>query len=214
MSPRQDGEPAAFARNGQDDDSGPERTPGEERLQPLDEEPLDEPAGFGEQPSLGRGEENREDRQGRGRRRRGRRGGRRGGRDRDAPRQPDDRMADDGHQGGPNGAVQHEDVHSEPVEHARADEPPVQTEAPTREHREPVESAPLARLYQAPEPPPPPPRPSWTESRRADDDAPSRGSSAAVADTPPPPMPPPEPEPEDPSRPARKGWWQRKFSGG
>ena len=182
-------------------------------MQSIEEEPLDEPAGFGEQPSLGRGEENREDRQGRGRRRRGRRGGRRG-RDRDAPRQPDDRLADDGHQAASNGAVQHDDVQRDDVAHTRADAPQAPAEAPSFEHTEPVESAPLARLYQAPEPPAPPAPSSWTDSRRPDDDTPRRGSSAATADTPPAPMPPPEPEPEDPSRPARKGWWQRKFSGG
>jgi ribonuclease E len=209
------GEPAAFARNGEGDDAGADHAPDEERGQPFEDEPLDEPAGFGEQPALGRGEDDREGGRGRGRRRRGRRGGRRG-RDRDAPRQPDDRVAEEGYQGAPNGAVQHDDD-VQPAgnggrqawpEEAPAAEPPRQLE-------EAVAEAPPA--YKAREPEPRPAGRSWAADTQdtagqGAAEAPASVSPSVVAEAPA-PVHEPEPEREDPSKPVRKGWWQRKFSG-
>jgi len=43
--------------------------------------------------------------------------------------------------------------------------------------------------------------------------APSTAASPDAAGPEPAHAQPPEPEGEDPSRPARKGWWQRRFSG-
>jgi ribonuclease E len=213
------GEPAAFARNGEGDDAGADHASDEERVQSFDDEPLDEPAGFGEQPASGRGEDDREGGRGRGRRRRGRRGGRRG-RDRDAPRQPDDRVAEEGHQGAPTGAAplaDHDDGDVQPggnggrqawLEEAPAAEPPRQLEEAAAE-------APPA--YKAREPERRPPSRSWaadtqdTAGQRAAE-APASASPSVVADAPA-PVHEPEPEREDPSKPVRKGWWQRKFSG-
>ena len=83
------GERTEHAHNGEVEDVGPEVAAYADPPEPhedLAQEAADTPAGFGEQPSLTRGEEGREERPGR-RRRRGRRGGRRG-RDRDdAPRE-------------------------------------------------------------------------------------------------------------------------------
>jgi ribonuclease E len=83
------GERTEHAHNGEVEDVGPEVAAYADQPEPHEDlapEAADNPAGFGEQPSLAHGEEGREDRPGR-RRRRGRRGGRRG-RDRDdAPRE-------------------------------------------------------------------------------------------------------------------------------
>jgi ribonuclease E len=211
---RAGGEQPAFARNGEADDAGPDRAPDEERVPTFEDEPLDEPAGLGEQPSTARGEDDREDRRGK-RRRRGRRGGRRGGRDRDAPRQPDDRTAQESLPSGPNGAAPHEDV-----QHAHEGEPQSWPEQhATAEDSRVVENETAEPRHSRPEPAPLPAEPSWATAdthgaaREEAVEAPSRGSPSAVADAPP-PVRESEPEPEDPSRPARKGWWQRKFSGG
>jgi ribonuclease E len=211
---REGGEQAAFARNGEADDAGPDRAPDEERVQTFEDEPLDEPAGLGEQPSTARGEDDREDRPGK-RRRRGRRGGRRG-RDRDAPRQPDDRVAQEGHPSGPNGAAPHADV--QPAQEGEPQTWPEQHA--TAEASRVVENETAEPHRSLPEPAPLPAGPSWaaadTHGAAREDavEAPSRGLPSAVADAPPPVREAePEPEREDPSRPARKGWWQRKFSG-
>ncbi|MBO0742957.1 MAG: ribonuclease E/G, partial [Hyphomicrobiaceae bacterium] len=74
------GERAGFAGNGESDDPGLEVGQGNEppgSREEVADQPVDIPAGLGEQPSLSHGEAGREDRPGR-RRRRGRRGGRRG----------------------------------------------------------------------------------------------------------------------------------------
>jgi ribonuclease E len=211
---RPGGERASFARNGEGEDDQADHAPEEGRVELQEDEPLDEPAGFGEQPSTGHGEDEREERRGRGRRRRGRRGGRRG-RDRDMPRQPDDLVAQEGHQNGPNGAAPHDEVR-----HGTEGEPqawPEDRSAP--EVPRPAESVSAESRHREPEPAPPPMERPWAAADlqgapiEGASEAPARGSPSPLAEAAP-PVREAEPEPEDPTRPARKGWWQRKFSGG
>jgi ribonuclease E len=180
--------------------------------QPLDDavEPADAPPGLGEQPS---GERGREDRPGR-RRRRGRRGGRRG-RDRDdAPREPGDDVAANETEAA-SGVEAPEDTHAE-NEHEPAEYTP--------EHVRPAatDDLPAEPRYEAPERDPAPER-SWHAPDRSGGEGrtPRRAEEAAPPVDSPPPAREPEPvhaEPiaeaaqDDPSRPARKGWWQRRFS--
>jgi ribonuclease E len=160
----------------------------------LQEEASDLP-GMGEQPSLGRGEDENGERRGR-RRRRGRRGGRRG-RERDGARE-----------GGAEEAEAHE---GNGAEHPAGDAPetfephvePAMTEPKPEREYETVSAEPVReQAWQAPE----------TEHRPAPASEPAEREPApsatrekvAVAV---------EEAPEDPNRPVRKGWWQRKLLG-
>jgi ribonuclease E len=208
--PRAD-ERAEFAHRGEGEDAAAENEAFGTGPQPhtdLDE-PAEEHAGLDEQPSAARGEDEGEGRRGR-RRRRGRRGGRRGGRDRDGaqPLYDDDvavgeRHADNGNGAGP----------SEP-----AQEPPLRMEAeppgPAAEEGQPEEPAPVHREEAAPERswgPAPEPNGSHREPMPAAAEA--QTASAAPVHVPEPVHVEPAPEPEDDSRPRRRGWWQRRFSG-
>jgi hypothetical protein len=81
--------------------------------------------------------------------------------------------------------------------------------APVRESV-PEREAPVERHWQAP-----------VERHVSEIEAPRRTEPVVTAESPPPPRQPEpvhtqpvaEAAPEDPSRPVRKGWWQRKFSG-
>jgi ribonuclease E len=154
------------------------------------------PAGLGEQPSLGRGgEDDNGERRGR-RRRRGRRGGRRG-RERDDPRESgsDETAAHEG-----NGAV------APAGEGPESFDPPAQAAA-SEPHERQYETASAGesreQAWRAPEPE----RGAAPDTEPADrEPAPSATvreiQSVAVETT-----------PDDPTRPARKGWWQRKLLG-
>jgi ribonuclease E len=162
--------------------------------------------GIGEQPSVPLRSEG-DDRRGRPRRR-GRRGGRRG-RDREGPRHADDRVV--AHQG--NGS----DI--EPSEHAAradapyasvaADEPPHvgDERAQTGRNDLPGEggdrpwSSPAETHVSVAEPP---------VKRSADTVSPPRATEEPRHE----PVHVEQPvEDDDPSRPTRKGWWQRRFTG-
>ncbi|HJZ43575.1 MAG TPA: hypothetical protein VJ233_07615, partial [Hyphomicrobiaceae bacterium] len=131
------------------------------------------------------------------------------------PRQPDDRAAQESYPSGPNGAAPHADVQQ--VQEGEPQTWPEQHAAAEASRVVENETAELDRGL--PERAPLPAEPSWaaadTHGAAREDavEAPSRGSPSAVADAPR-PVREAEPEREDPSRPARKGWWQRKFSGG
>jgi ribonuclease E len=191
-------------------------------------EDLDEPAGLGEQPSVGRDEDGREERRGR-RRRRGRRGGRRG-RDRDgAPREGGDDLAVEGGTGlngaEPGAAHVHADGDADQAAH---DAPARPAEAAPEERsdrwQEPRYAAPAERaepVTRAPE------QPSQERGSRAEDVSRTAGRAEEPAAPTPASSPAPErerepvhaaeyaPEPprDEPQQPARKGWWQRRFSG-
>jgi ribonuclease E len=201
------GEQAKFASNGEADASqldqtreDPERGPDEASTDATEGIP-----GVGEQPSGPFGDDEGEEKRGR-RRRRGRRGGRRG-RDRDAPRSGDEAAATNG-----NGS----DL--EPSDHVTgADEP----HEPVSEPSHAVENEPMhaARDVQSG---------GNVEPRWSLPAGPGRSAAepdvARDVDTPRPPAPPEErrretahaeqpAEEDDPSRPSRKGWWQRRFTG-
>jgi ribonuclease E len=179
---------------------------------------LDEPAGLGEQPSLGRDEEGREERRGR-RRRRGRRGGRRG-RDRDgtpresgedlAAQEGDDRFGGNGREQG------FERAGAEPYPHpARTDEFSASGESAANERPEPDQAGPAppesATIPDLPASREPDDRtrrpPARTEEPPAPAGATSREPEPAHAEY------AGEPSPEEPQQPARRGWWQRRFTG-
>ena len=179
-------------------------------------------AGLGEQPSIAHGEnDGREDRPGR-RRRRGRRGGRRGRGD-EGPREHQDGEPVEAHRESEagNGAlepdaghVEREPFHEErpatvAPEPARSERETPRYVAPVRESV-PERQAPVERHWQAP-----------VERHVSEIEAPRQTEPVVAAESPPPPrqaepvhaQPVAEAAPEDPSRPVRKGWWQRKFSG-
>jgi ribonuclease E len=119
-APYRGGERAEFAGNGEADEMRPEHADANREPQPRHDlaEPLDEPAGTGEQPSIAHGDSDREggrgDQRDRPRRRRGRRGGRRG-RDRDeAPRDQTDELGARPAEESGNGAGAHEDREPQP----------------------------------------------------------------------------------------------------
>ncbi len=171
--------------------------------------------GVGEQPPVPLGEDDREDRRGR-RRRRGRRGGRRG-RDRDGPRSEDSRAQDgNGAEQAPVDAASDgtADRHEAPREQAapqpeepaaepapepqpssrpnERQEPAVAAAADEQHWHGPVETKNVEReASRLPEPTPVAP------------DLPARGPMHAEHAQ----------EDDDPSRPVRRGWWQRRFSG-
>jgi ribonuclease E len=186
------GERSEHSHNGEREDAGSE--PAEfgdhsEVQDDLADEAADRPAGLGEQPSVERGENGREDRPGR-RRRRGRRGGRRG-RD-DAPREyagphehSDDVAAHEGASG--NGASEPEAGHVAETDHHHEER------HATGVTLEPARSEPEA--------------PRHPEPAALAESSPDREPEPITA------QPAAEPLPDEPSRPARKGWWQRKFSG-
>jgi ribonuclease E len=219
------GERVELAPNGERDEADPGVAAYADEPEPredLAEEPADNPAGLGDQPSVAQGENGGEDRPGR-RRRRGRRGGRRG-RDRDdAPREHrehehgEDVVARDGDAG--NGAVEPDAgrVDEREALHEERPAPAVEETAP-----EPARSAREEPRYSPPQRERAPER-SWqapADRYPSEPEAPRRAEAAPVADSPPPREPEPvhaqpaaEPVHEDPSRPVRKGWWQRRFSG-
>jgi ribonuclease E len=170
-----------------------------EDAQPADDlaASADMPAGLGEQPSLGRegeGEDDNGDRRGR-RRRRGRRGGRRG-RDREGARESggDEIAAHDG-----NGADASAGEVPETFE-------PAAESAVTEQHERHYETTDAGQnreqAWHAPEPG----RGPASESGPADrEPEPSTAREAPSVTE--------EAPPDDPARPARKGWWQRKLLG-
>jgi ribonuclease E len=199
------GERAGISGNGEIDDPGPEAGQGSEPPEAREEfadQPVDIPAGLGEQPSLSYGEAGREDRPGR-RRRRGRRGGRRG-RGRDQGSREDDEHADvtaDASDRG-NGA-------NEP--YADRD---VASEEPHAEGQSPAASEASAEPEMCKQPWPAAADRFGAEGEPSRQSAPSSAAaSPGTAEPEPVHAQPPEPEIEDPSRPVRKGWWQRRFSG-
>ena len=130
--PYREDERAEFAHNGEADRVGTEHADAAREPQPRHDlaEPLDEPAGTGEQPSIAHGDNDREggrgDQRDRPRRRRGRRGGRRG---RDATADQTDEL--------------------EPGQPRRA-----ATARAAQEHREPQPEAPLVTAEPSPTPTP------------------------------------------------------------
>jgi len=218
------GERTEHAHNGEVEDVGPEVAAYADQPEPhedLAQEAADTPAGFGEQPSLTRGEEGREERPGR-RRRRGRRGGRRG-RDRDdAPREHrgdehgDDVAAHASEAG--NGAIE-PDAGSPPQHHEFQEERPAAVAEETAQHPprgERAEPRYPAERERTPERPWQAPADPYSGEAMAT----HRAEPAPAPESAPPREPEPvhaeriaEPVHEDPSRPVRKGWWQRRFSG-
>jgi ribonuclease E len=205
------------AHNGNVEDVGSEPAEFSEHPESGDE-PADEPAGFGEQPPVSRSENGHEDRPGR-RRRRGRRGGRRG-RD-DAPREHaahhegDDVAAHEGASG--NGGSEPEAGRFAETAHHHEERPaaeaaPERTRGESEEprHTEPERESASRRSWQAPA----------ERYLVGEPEATRHPEPAVLAESPPAREPEPvsaqpaaEPAPEEPARPARKGWWQRKFSG-
>jgi ribonuclease E len=206
-APYRGGERAEFARNGEADEMRPEHADANREPQPRHDlaEPLDEPAGTGEQPSIAHGDSDREggrgDQRDRPRRRRGRRGGRRG-RDRDeAPRDQTDELGARPAEESGNGAGAHEDREPE------AQAPAVTATAEPIPYAEPRHEAAAVEAR---------PERSWRASDSPDVQAEAPPEPAAPTPAPAmvePTSPPPQPSPEEASAPARKGWWQRKFSG-
>ena len=204
------GEQARFAANGEADESqandmqeAQERGPDEVYTDAAEGIP-----GVGEQPAVPFGDDKGDERRGRPRRR-GRRGGRRG-RDRDAPRHSGDPVARGGN-GSDLDSSDHEagaDVPREPAAEA--------SQAPEGTHTEPAHmardqhgddrgelrwSAPVETVRAVEEPqvtrrPDVAPAPAAPEERQRE----APHSEQAVED-------------DDPSRPTRKGWWQRRFTG-
>jgi ribonuclease E len=213
------GERAEFARNGEAEDIAPESAGNGEHGEPRDDstEPLDGPAGTGEQPVVGRGGEGSDDQRDRPRRRRGRRGGRRGGRDRgETPRELD---GDAGNGAGAAG------VEAEPsLVHERGAEAGDETHAADLPHEEPAHRH-EPETREAPEPRHAPahadvaPEPAWHAPAERSGNGGAREQRAeppsAVEETPRREPSPAhvEPVPEEPARPARRGWWQRRLSG-
>jgi ribonuclease E len=200
------GERTGFSGNGESDDPGLETAQGGEppasREEFADQPVIDVPAGLGEQPSLADGEEGREDRPGR-RRRRGRRGGRRGrGRDQ-GPREDEEHAdlpahASDAGNGANEPPTDHDVAAEEPV--AGGQSPAVPDASAEPGMREEPWRADADRFGAEAQPP--------------GQAAPSSAAASSEAEGPEPAhVQPLEPESEDPSRPARKGWWQRRFSG-
>jgi len=153
------------------------------------------PAGLGDQPQVARSEDDTGEKRGR-RRRRGRRGGRRG-RDRDGARESggDEVAAHDG-----NGAEL--SAYEEPVPFDPPAEPaPSERHETEREKEYETASAGQVReqTWQAPE----------AERSPAPEPKPVERGPAPIARA----EPIAESAPEDPTRPARKGWWQRKLLG-
>jgi ribonuclease E len=194
---------AGFSANGESDDprlaAGQSSEPKEAREE-FAEQPVEVPAGLGEQPSLSYGEADREDRPGR-RRRRGRRGGRRGrGRDqgsREAEDHDPTAHADDTGNGASEPLAEHDLASEEPAQAQSSAAADADGEPGAHEQPWPTGADRFGAEVE-------PPRPAVASSAPASPDA--GGPEPVHAQ-------PPEPESEDPSRPARKGWWQRRFSG-
>jgi ribonuclease E len=213
--PRARPEPSRFAANG---DAHPERT-GDDRTGEAPDSAraeLDAGAdipGTGDQPP-GPVDEETEDRRGR-RRRRGRRGGRRG-REREAPQLGADAGPEPDLQPGLElGEMRALDPETMPADADVPIEPRAEPDAPEPEPQAPAR----AEAVTAQASPPSKPEPHW---RAGADAGAGRGTDAGVEYRAEPPMPaqaparePPhmEPEPDDPSKPARKGWWQRRLAG-
>ena len=218
------GERAEFAHTGEVEDVDPEMpayADQPEAREDLVEEPADNPAGFGDQPSIAHGESDREDRPGR-RRRRGRRGGRRG-RDRDdAPREQQDQQTGEhvvAHHEGESGNGALEPDADRPAERETFQEERSATAAPEAlPEPEPARTQPDEPRYE-PTVRESAPEPHWRAPADRNGEA-GAPLAAPVAESRPPREPEPvhaqpasEPAHEDPSRPVRKGWWQRRFSG-
>jgi ribonuclease E len=201
-----DGERGEFARNGEAAEMGGEHADVADAPQHRQGlvEPLDEPAGTGEQPSIAYAEGDREgaagDQRERPRRRRGRRGGRRG-RDRyEAPRDHVEDLDSRAAEQSGNGSAAPEDPDPAPDPSPMAADP-----ASFAEPR--YEAA--AAADPAPEPTPP-----ARDVLQVQDEAPREPAPTPASVVLEPATPPPEKVPEEPSGPPRKGWWQRGFSGG
>jgi ribonuclease E len=214
------GEVASFTDSGAVDDPGLEMSPDADpppepppARKAFADETADTPAGLGEQPFLAheeaQGEGGGEDRPGR-RRRRGRRGGRRG-RSRDqGPREGQDHgqeaMGPQGDSG--NGASETladsdgDGALGTPREERESPAPPATMDARGEPTPHELPWQPAADHFAGEAKPSQQAETSAaTPSLRADEPEPMRAHPAL------------EPEREDPSRPARKGWWQRRFSG-
>jgi ribonuclease E len=205
------------AENGEGGEFDFAREPGQQSAEDGQEDGGELPAGFGEQPSIAQGGE---DRPGGRRRRRGRRGGRRG-RDRDAPRQlPDDLVAHEGAEADDLDALEPEPLEDAPTTRAAESEPSdVPLQRPEAVEPEPAHAA--AGGAEAPT------RSSWQGGGPDTIASPQAEAGHRVgqeAVTAPPPElarePQPSPAPvhvspveEDAGRPARKGWWQRRLLG-
>ena len=217
---RMGAERGEFARNGEAEEGAPDEAATAGQPPPHDDaaEPFDEPAGVGEQPALARDDDDR-----RPRRRRGRRGGRRRDREERPSEYRDDLAAREGDLG--NGAVAPETDH--PSE-ARAPHEDRSAESPEQPQPEPAGSEPRERGYVAADRDVAPERvserswqaPAERHGNGGEPQAPRGAEPAPAAESPPHREPEPahaepvaEPAPEEPARPARKGWWQRRFSG-
>ena len=221
--PRARGDQARSDANGESDDSQPSHAHDDQERGPDEgfaETPDDIP-GVGEQPSTTASEDRGDDRRGRPRRR-GRRGGRRG-RDRDGARQTGEPGAHHG-----NGADR---VHAEHGEHQDHTAGPDLPHEPVAEPSQ--EEVHDDARYQAPRHAPMRDEPAhavreerggdeprWSEpveAHRAANTETSREADAAPAPRAPERREPVHVEPpveeDDPSRPVRKGWWQRRFTG-
>jgi ribonuclease E len=197
------GEHARFATNGEADESQANETQ-DARDHGPDEGYTDAAEGIpgvGEQPSVPFGDDKGEERRGRSRRR-GRRGGRRG-RDRDAPRHSDDPTTRSS-----NGSDLDSPEHVADADGPREELAPEPAHIPERVHEEPAHtvhdrearwSTPVEVVRTAEEP------------EVARNLAPLPAASEERQRQPTPSEPPAEDD--DPSRPVRKGWWQRRFTG-
>ncbi|MBX9590245.1 MAG: hypothetical protein K2X43_13135, partial [Hyphomonadaceae bacterium] len=207
-------EPARLGANGEIDEAQPhyaqdDQEPGPEEAYAEEGQGI---PGTGEQPA---GPLSEEERRGR-RRRRGRRGGKRG-RDRDAPRHLDEATApySNGSDPGPSdddmaGLDAPRDPGSEPAY------------AADKARDEPARAAPEGHAAGSDEPrwsPPAEPDPAVvtqapdsTRSAAAADAAPASAAAAREQPRREPVHVEPPIEEDDPSRPVRKGWWQRRFT--
>ncbi|HZT48687.1 MAG TPA: ribonuclease E/G, partial [Hyphomicrobiaceae bacterium] len=211
-------EPAEFADNGEGEDLAADNGAYGTGPQPYsDNEPADEREAHDEQPSAGRGEDAGEGRRGR-RRRRGRRGGRRGGRDRDEahPAYADDMEGDDRHESNGHAAGGSASGLAEtPYEPAPPPQPLPEATPPEPRSEEHVSARAAPPEAEAE------PQRSWEPApgRNGPEREPAPATAepvpvaAAPAHAPQPAPVEPAPEPEDDSRPRRRGWWQRRFSG-
>jgi ribonuclease E len=220
---RMGAERARFAHNGEAEEGGaPDDAAAVGEPQPQDDlrGEIDEPPGTGEQPAIARSDEEGEERK--PRRRRGRRGGRRRDREGRPAEYRDDAAAPEADVG--NGTAAPEAAHvAEAVAEAREPQEDRPGESPAQVPPGPEDRAqPVAVGAAAPEPA----TPSWQPAsdrlgnggepqapRHAEPPAPAEDTPARREPEPAHAEPAAEPAPGEPSRPARKGWWQRRFSG-
>jgi ribonuclease E len=154
-------------------------------------EPFDEPPGLGEQPRGGYSEDDNEERRSRRGRRRGRRGGRRGGRERDTYKADEAGFhAETRASNGPDELAGDlsEEKRPSPHEEALEEDKRAPQHHPSSAHTEAHEVDVLTNTT-----------PSPNESHSVEPVA-TRSTEAPYV------------EEDDPIRPARKGWWQRRFS--